>query len=268
MRKLPFIALGLLVALGCGHRSGDSKPVEGEDEEIELIDLCEPEQEHRCEVMHETDEVLVPEDLGPETAPPSESQTTHRPSRTPYAKNIGRYDEIFNDSNYIQYAAAERLGIDPIYTLFDAYNTRRPLVKIESGDNYFVDNLTHSMPYLVPEAASLLNEIGDDFGRLVEERGGDRADNQIIVTSVLRSPYTVKKLRRVNRNAVDSSTHMFGTTFDLAWNNFHYPDSAKAVNAGVLKGILAEVLLKKRNEGRCYVKYEKKTPCFHITVNK
>lgn len=184
----------------------------------------------------------------------------------PWTKNIGRYDEVFNDSNYIQYASAERLGIDPIHTLADAYNTKRPLIKVESGENYEIDKLTHSMPYLVPEAALLLDEIGKDFGSLLEERGGDKKYNRILVTSLLRSHFSVKKLRRVNRNAVDSSTHMFGTTFDIAYNNFHYPDSSRSIDAGVLKGILAEVLLRKRDEGKCWVKYERKTPCFHITV--
>lgn len=186
----------------------------------------------------------------------------------PWTRNIGRYDELFNDSNYIQYASAEKLGIEPIYTLSDAYYTRRPLVKVESGDNYQLDNLTHSMPYLVPEAAELLAEIGRDFGDLVQARGGDPKSNKILVTSLLRSAYSVKRLRRVNRNAVDSSTHMMATTFDIAYNHFYYPDSTAGVDAGVLKGILAEVLLKKREEGRCWVKYEKKTPCFHITVRQ
>ena len=179
---------------------------------------------------------------------------------------IGSYDEVFNDSNYIQYASAEVMGIEPMADLADAYATRRPLVKIESNGNYRVDPLSHSMPYLVPEAAKLLDEIGKDFGDLVEKRGGDRS-NQIIVTSVLRSPYSVKKLRRVNRNAVDSSTHMFATTFDISWARFYCPDSTKALNDAVLKGILAEVLLEKRNRGECWVKHEKKSPCFHITVN-
>ena len=177
-----------------------------------------------------------------------------------------RFDEVFNDSNYVQYESAERLGIDPIHTLYDAYHTRRPLIKVKDCEHYSVEDLTHSMPFLVPEAAQLLEEIGRDFCDIVEERGGDRS-NKIIVTSLLRSPYSVRKLRRVNRNAVDSSTHMFATTFDISWSHFECSDSTKAVNAAVLKGILAEVLKKKREEGRCFVKYEKKSPCFHITVN-
>lgn len=189
----------------------------------------------------------------------------HTPGR-PWTNPIGRYDEVFNDSNYLQYMSAERLGIDPIITLYDAYNTSRPLVRIESGDTYEVDELTHSMPFLVPEAADLLDEIGAEFGETLRQRGGDPEHTKIIVTSLLRSRHTVKKLRRVNRNAVDSSTHMFGTTFDIAWNKFHTSDSLRGNDEVVLKGILAEVLLKKRNEGKCLVKYEKKTPCFHITV--
>lgn len=197
-----------------------------------------------------------------------ESLTGEDPTGGPWTNPPGPYHEVFNDSNYLQYAHAERLGIDPIHSLYGAYNTRRPLVRIESGDNYQIDELTHSMPYLVPEAATLLDDIGREFGDVLEERGGDRGANKILVTSVLRSPYTVKRLRRVNRNAVDSSTHMFGTTFDIAWNHFHYPDSSKSVDPVVLKGILAEVLARKRAEGRCLVKYERKSPCFHITVVK
>lgn len=241
MRKLPVLALALIAAAACSHKdnsiNNEQKEPEGQRQTAETISSAETLTE------------------------------THRTGK-PWTQPIGRYDEVFNDSNYIQYEAAERLGIDPIHTLYDAYNTRRPLMKIESGEYYQVDNLTHSMPYLVPEAAVLLEEIGDDFGTLLEERGGDREYNKLIVTSLLRSPYTVKKLRRVNRNAVDSSTHMFGTTFDISWNNFHYPDSTRGVDPVVLKGILAEVLLRKRNEGRCFVKFEKKTPCFHITVNR
>ena len=195
-----------------------------------------------------------------------ETPAPHAGSGKLWTKNIGRYNEVFNDSNYVQYASAERLGIDPIHTVCDAYNTRRPLLKIESGPNYEVDNLTHSMPFLVPEAAQLLDDIGRRFGDIVEERGGSSENNRLLVTSLLRSAHSVKRLRRVNRNAVDSSTHMFATTFDISWSNFHFPDSSKAENAVVLKGILAEVLNDMRNEGRCWVKFERKTPCFHITV--
>lgn len=243
MKKLPFAAVALMLAIGCSHKTDNPS----EADTLPGTDRFSGQYE---EVITE------------------EISSNRRETGKPWTNHIGRYDEIFNDSNYLQYQSAERLGIDPIFTLADAYNTRRPLIKIESGDLYEVDELTHSMPYLVPEAARLLDEIGEEFGNTLLQRGGDPEANRIIVTSVLRSPYTVRKLRRVNRNAVDSSTHMFGTTFDIAWNHFHYPDSSRSVDAVVLKGILAEVLKKKRDEGKCLVKFEKKSPCFHITVNK
>lgn len=238
MRYSPFFLICLLAAVCCGRKEIPESASENEEISVETV---------------QTEQAV--------------SSKGNGKSGSPYVNHIGRYDEVFNDSNYIQYMSAERLGIDPITSLAEAYNTRRPIVKIESGEYYQVDELTHSMPYLVPEAALLLEEIGRDFSSLLDERGGDSRYSKILVTSLLRSPYTVKKLRRVNRNAVDSSTHMFATTFDISWNNFHYPDSSKMENAVILKGILAEVLKKKRDEGRCLVKYEKKTPCFHITVN-
>ena len=235
MKKLPVFTLLALLAVACG-----SKPVQHE-KTVTSIETIETE-----------------EDLGP---------IPYKPPVMGLEALNQPYAEIFNDSNYIQYASAERIGILPMHRLRDTYQTRRPLVKVETGDHYVIDNLTHSMPYLVPEAAELLDELGKEFGDLVEANGGSRG-NKFIVTSLLRSPYTVKKLQKVNTNAVDSSTHMFATTFDIAYNNFACADSTKAMDGGKLKRLLAEVLLKKRNEGKCFVKYELKSPCFHITVTR
>lgn len=239
MKFMPIITLLLITLISCGKKPAATASVE-------------PDADVQPTYATENNEVV--------------SNVTAR-STGPYTVNIGRYHELFNDSNYLQYQAAEKMGIEPIHTLDLAFNTRRPILRVESGPNFKVDDLTHSMPFLVPEALQLLNEIGKAFGDTLASRGGDRS-NRIIVTSLLRTPHSVKKLRRVNRNAVDSSTHTFGTTFDISWYNFDCPDPQKEVNHDILKGILAEVLLAKRNEGRCYVKYEHKSPCFHITVRE
>lgn len=181
-----------------------------------------------------------------------------------HINNIGRLSEVFNDSNRNQYAFASSLGIEPIQGLRGAYHTRRPIVKIESNSNYEVDSLTHSLPYLVPEAARLLNDIGRNFIDSLRRRGAD--GYRIKVTSLLRTPHTVKRLRRVNVNATDSSTHQFGTTFDLSYVRFHCLDTTRTINEGDLKNLLAEVLFDLRERGRCLVKFERKTGCFHITA--
>lgn len=180
--------------------------------------------------------------------------------------NIGRLYEIFNDSNHIQLEHARRLGIQPITCIRDLYRTRRPLVKVATNRYYTVDSLTHSFPYLVPEAAALLKTVGANFIDSLASRGAD--GYKVIATSLLRTPMSVKKLRRVNVNATDSSTHQYGTTFDLSYTRFDCADSTRTIHDGDLKNLLAEVLNDLRNEGRCQVKYERKTACFHVTVTR
>lgn len=179
-------------------------------------------------------------------------------------KGAGPLSRAFNDSNYAHYAHAERLGIDPITNLAKAYHTKRPLIHVKTSEHVLVDTLTHSMPFLVPEAANLLDDIGSAFIDSLKRRGTD--GYRIKVTSMLRTPATVKRLRRVNRNATDSSTHQFGTTFDLSYTHFDAAPDAPFLTQEQLKNMLAEVLLNMREEGRCLVKYERHTSCFHVTA--
>lgn len=177
-----------------------------------------------------------------------------------------RYHEVFNDSNKFQYAHAERLGITPITDLRSAYFTSRPIVKVSDTDLYIIDDLQHSVPFLVPEAAKLLDDIGANFRDSLQKKNLPRY--RLKVTSLLRTPATVKRLRRVNRNATDSSAHQFATTFDISYYGFS--EAGARTNSGVrgLKETLAEVLYDLRNENRCMVKYERKSSCFHVTVIK
>ncbi|MCM1032473.1 MAG: DUF5715 family protein [Odoribacter sp.] len=180
-------------------------------------------------------------------------------------KHLGPLRKVFNDSNHIHLEAATALGINPIKTDADIINLSRPLVRISSCPEYFLDELTHSYPYLVPEAAQLLHDIGSAFNDSLVARGG--GNYRIKVTSVLRTPATVKRLRRVNRNATEVSTHNFGTTFDISYSKFIY-DSAEGPSRTFedLKNLLAEVLDDMRAKGRCFVKFEYKQSCFHITT--
>ena len=95
--------------------------------------------------------------------------------------------------------------------------------------------------------------------------------HQFIVTSVLRSQEDIERLKLVNPNVSDNSCHLLGTTFDIGYNRYKTvqdPDGPKrrVVRDDTLKWVLSEVLRDLREEGRCYVKYEKKQGCFHITV--
>ena len=172
--------------------------------------------------------------------------------------------EIFNDSNHLQLIAAEANGFKPVSTLSDAYHIDKPLIRIFSCDAYMLDDLSASVPYLVPKAAQLLKEIGYAFQDSIKKRGGN--SYRIKVTSVTRTDFSVSKLMRRNRAATENSCHRYGTTFDISWVKFDCLDPSMIVSLEDLKNILAEVVLDFRRQGRCYAIFERKSGCLHITV--
>lgn len=179
-------------------------------------------------------------------------------------KSRGPLARVFNDSNYLHLNAARQIGIDPINSVADVWRVKRPMVKVESSANYFVEDLNFSLPYLVPEAEQLLNDIGRAFIDTLNARGG--GFYRVKVTSLLRTPATVARLRRRNRNATDSSAHLFGTTFDISYAKFICDSVNVPRTQEDLKNLLGELLAEFRDRGRCYVKYERKQGCFHITT--
>ena len=139
----------------------------------------------------------------------------------------------FNDLNEAQLAVAQAVGVPPVEDRAAAEHMTKRLVEIVDNDLYCVDELTHSIPFLVPSAAELLDRIGRNF----------------------------------------HSTHRYGTTFDISyWHYVKVPDLRERPYADVppeyLRATLSQVLKDLHDEGACYVKYEKKQTCFHITVRK
>lgn len=179
---------------------------------------------------------------------------------------IGHPRQVFNDSNYVHWAEGESYGIDPLTDSRSHWQLKRPIVKVTSCEDFWVDTLKFSRPYLVPEAAGRLHEIGRRFRDTIAARGG--GNYRLKVTSLLRTPHTIKRLRRRNRNAVDSSVHQLGTTFDISYATYIANSERPARSVDDLKGVLAEVLMAMRSEGKIWVKYEVGQPCFHITARK
>lgn len=179
-------------------------------------------------------------------------------------KHIGPLRKAFRDSNYLHVEAGRAIGTGVIDDINEAWYLATPLVEIKSCPLYFVDRLTHSYPYLVPEAAELLNEIGRRFNAALQERGG--GDYRIKVTSVTRTPATVKRLRKVNVNATGESAHQYGTTFDISYSRFICDSISVNRSFEDLKNLLGEILYDLRQEGRCYVVFERKQSCFHVTA--
>ena len=128
------------------------------------------------------------------------------------------YRELFNDSNYVHLSAARANGIEPLQSL--DFTSHDSMLHIVSNNSYRVDSMYHSHPYLVPEAVLLLNYISERYYRLMAEYRSVYLGYKFIVTSALRTEKSERRLRRVNRNATDTSCHMYGTTFDISAQRF------------------------------------------------
>jgi hypothetical protein len=182
---------------------------------------------------------------------------------------VSNYQTCFPDTNAVQLVAAQQWGVSPVKDREDAEARKRELVYIGSNPYYHVDPLYSSIPYLVPHAADLLQDIGEAFFDSLYVKGIPL--HRIIVTSVLRSQEDVVKLRRRNGNATENSCHLYGTTVDICYNRYETvedPDgpARRAVRNDTLKWVLSEVLRDMRQNNRCYIKYEVKQGCFHLTV--
>ena len=185
--------------------------------------------------------------------------------------SVPHFGNTFPDANDVQLASAKKMGVKPVADRHAAENMKKDLVYIASNPFFHVDRLKSSIPYLVPEASVLLQDIGRNFFDSLQVKGIPL--HKIIVTSVLRSKADIEKLRGHNANATENSCHLYGTTFDVCYNRYKTvqdPDgpARRQVRNDSLKWVLSEVLNDMRKNNRCWVKYEVKQGCFHITVRK
>ena len=182
--------------------------------------------------------------------------------------SVPDFANTFPDQNDVQLVAANRNGVKPPKDRAEAERRMNDLVYAGANPYFHVDKMKQSIPYLVPKASMLLQDIGRSFYDSLYVKGIPL--HQIIVTSILRTDEDVARLQKVNRNATENSCHRYGTTFDICYNRYKTVSVAdeprRQVRNDTLKWVLAEVLRDKREAGRCYVKHEVKQGCFHITV--
>ena len=233
------------------------------EEEIEEEATAEEETEEA--ETEEGGEEPMEEEL-PEELAEASSTNAHR------VKGVHSWEECFPDINDIQLIAAQENGITPVQSREEIQRLieQHKLVNICNSPFYIVDDLTHSMPYLVPKAQHLLNTICLNFIDSLQIKGLPMY--LPMVTSVLRTEEDVSRLQRGNGNATTHSCHCYGTTVDITYNRFvpllgYYTPNAPLLRWDMkMKQVLAEVLNDLRQQGLCYVKYEKKQACFHLTV--
>ena len=146
-----------------------------------------------------------------------------------------------------------------------AKKEKNKLKEVKSNKNYEVEDLTHSIPFLVPQAFDLLNAIGKNFRDSLKSLNAPHY--KLIVTSITRTQEDIEKLKKSNNNSSENSAHQYATTFDISWKRFQKDSGRKTDLAPEqLKMVLASVLRDLKREKKCYVKHEKNQGCFHITV--
>lgn len=202
------------------------------------------------------------------------AEPVSEPLLYPYDVGSVRVDR-YRDLNEVHVAFAKTQGIVGFTTeknlleSVDQMVKEGKLVKIADNDYYVLKELTHSHPYLTPGAARLLEEIGIRFRKKLEAKGLDKCYFQI--SSLLRSNENQKRLSRYNSNASSNSSHLYATTFDIAYNKVvkkPNPQERIEVVDGPAVKLLSETIGELRKEGRCLVVTERREACFHITSTR
>lgn len=182
--------------------------------------------------------------------------------------SVPHFGNTFPDQQDVQIVAASKHGVAPVQNREEAEHSKGKLVYVGSNPFFYVDKLNNSIPYLVPRASVLLQDIGRAYFDSLQIKGIPL--HKIIVTSILRTKDDVSKLRTRNGNATENSCHLYGTTFDVCYNRYKQIQTEKQprrqVQNDTLKWVFSEVLRDFREKNRCYIKYEVHQGCFHITV--
>jgi len=176
-----------------------------------------------------------------------------------------------NDPNEIHLIHAHKNGLKEPFTTTADFKTKidslkRKSVLIEVTDNKFyqLKALSHSQPYLIPEAVDMLNEIGYRFQKRLQEK--KYHNFRFRITSLLRTEETQNSLSHFNHNATLHSAHLYGTTVDISYKNFYNTDTDSIESSYEAVQTLTKVLVEMREECKFLAVRERHQSCFHITV--
>ncbi len=240
--------------------------------EESVVDLAEERQKEEVVASSSTEEMMSDEEAYQSVSDenivspiwPRDSDEYHP------LRSVVSYAASFPDVQEVQIRAARKWGVRPVANRQAAEKRKTELVYIGSSPYFAIDSrMNRSIPYLVPRANELLTHLGRAYLDSLFVKGIPL--HKFIVSSVLRTDADVRKLQTHNGNAESNSCHRFGTTIDICYNRYQTvspPDGPqrRTVRDDTLKWVLSEVLRDAREEGRCYIKYEVKQGCFHITV--
>ena len=184
-------------------------------------------------------------------------------------RGVVSYKRSFGDEAAVHLNVAKKAGVRPIETGTSIMRLGNRVQEVKSTKAYQVDTLRTSLPYLVPKAKALLDDLGASFLDSLKAKGLN--PNRVMVSRLFQATEQAELLQLANMKKKSLPPYCYGTTFDVCGNRFcqvEGPDSCyvQEVRADTLKLVLSEVLRDLKKDDRCYIKYEFKEDCFQITV--
>ncbi|GIX41823.1 MAG: hypothetical protein KatS3mg129_1556 [Leptospiraceae bacterium] len=153
---------------------------------------------------------------------------------------------------------------------------------------YFFYNVKKEFRYFYKDFIPVLILIGERFNQKINFSTYP-VNVKLAISSVLRPENYQNQLKQLNRNAIENSTHSYGISLDIFYDEFFIDFSflcnelnpplqkhcIKEINhfgyilggnlRRQLQSILGETLLELQNENKIYVILEKNQRIFHIT---
>jgi hypothetical protein len=188
-------------------------------------------------------------------------------------------------------AAVRRAGLEPGRSDEELpdYMNRGRLVDAQGGDDaaYFYYNVKKRYRLLTPDAVRGLGELTARFQSTLG-RKKPLPPVKIAISSAVRPQQYQADLMARNVNASLETTHAYGASFDIFYDEYFVvlPAPAPSDRAGFIieslnrrfgfllgaalrrqfQAALAETLMQMQDEGALYAIYEKRQRCYHVTI--
>jgi hypothetical protein len=165
-------------------------------------------------------------------------------------------DQYFPDDVKTHELALKKNVIKPQKELedLDKLKNKGVLIELKTNDDYIISDMDFSRPYVLPKVGLFLEELVRNY----KTELGNLNYVRFEITSATRSRRSARQLMGNNVNAVTNSAHLKGKTIDISYVRF-------GNNAAQLDA-LVQALKKLREAEKCYVKYELRQGCLHITL--
>ncbi len=188
--------------------------------------------------------------------------------------------------------AAKKSGIPIVKndSQIKIYEQKGKLIKLKAAidELYYFYNVPEKYRYLTPHAVYGINLLTHRLQDNIQKRNNLPAV-KIAISSAIRPALYQKELQKKNMNAAIISSHGYGISFDIFYDDFyvslpepewlgkmsHTIISKIRKQSGFILGdalrrqfrsVLVETLLQAQEENLIYVIHEKKQRCYHVTI--